>query len=132
MRCVELQNMSDDICLLMSILNENIKMIPGTVLELLMGIDSILDFHDVCCVHSKVFEQILQLDYLECKRMQMVIIYFDDGENNGNQVERELETLIELDEGTEEGEEEKEIKISSNIPKISHKKWQHLHEGDQI
>ena len=60
------------------------------------------------------------------------IISTVDEENNENQVERELETLIELDEGTVEGEEEKEIKISSNIPKRSHKKWQHLHEEDQI
>ena len=41
MWCVELQN---NICLLMSILNENTNMISGTVLELLMEIDSILDF----------------------------------------------------------------------------------------
>ena len=102
MRCEEIQNVSDDVCLLISFLNETVNIISSDVVDLLMEMCNMFNFavsrrraidNNVCCVHSKIREQILQSDCLECKRMQVIIIS-DNEEKN----EKELENVFEIDE----------------------------------
>ena len=132
MLCEELQNMSNDISLLLSILDENINMISDTVLELLMEIDSMVDLavlrrnaieNGVCCIHSTVHLQILRLDCVECNRMQIIVISDEEKSNEYQVKQKLLGNVIELyDEVTEEVNAENETNVSHKIPKRSHKK----------